>query len=170
LDVAIEGKGMLQFRMPDGTTSYSRAGNLHMDAEGNILNPNGHPLEPSVQVPRNVTDLIINEEGRVFVQIEDNTELQEVGQIMLANFPNPEGLRDMGQNLWAETSASGESTLAVPGEDGVGEVKQRALEFSNVNIIEEMMQMLLCQRTFELVVKTISASDAMLKIASDISK
>ena len=76
----------------------------------------------------------------------------------------------MGQNLFAETAASGEPTQAIPGEDGIGEVKQRALEFSNVNIIEEMMQMLLCQRTFELVVKTISASDSMLKIASDISK
>lgn len=170
LDLAIEGRGMLQFRLPDGTLAYSRAGNLHMDPEGNILNTSGHPLEPGIQVPRNVTDLIINEEGRVFVQVEENTELQEVGQVLLANFPNPEGLRDMGQNLFAETAASGEPTQAIPGEDGIGEVKQRALEFSNVNIIEEMMQMLLCQRTFELVVKTIQASDSMLKIASDISK
>lgn len=169
-DVAIEGNGMLQFRLPDGTLAYSRAGNMHMDPEGNMLNPNGHPLEPAIRIPRNVTEVIINEEGRVFVQVGAEHQPQEIGQILLANFPNPPGLKDMGQNLFQETAASGSSELVIPGRDGVGFLKQRALEFSNVNIIEEMMNMLLTQRTFELVTKTINSADAMLKIASDIAK
>jgi flagellar basal-body rod protein FlgG len=170
LDFAIEGSGLFQFRLPDGTLAYGRAGNLHMDAQGNVLNPNGHPLEPSIRIPRNMTEIIVNEEGRVFVRVNNQVQPQEVGQIMLAKFQNMAGLKDIGQNLYHETAASGTPELVVPGRDGVGGVKQRALEFSNVNIIEEMMNMLMTQRTFELVVKTISAADAMLKVASDITK
>ncbi len=169
-DFAIQGSGMLQFRMPDGTIAYSRAGNLHIDADGTLMNPNGHPVEPTIRVPRNVTDVVVTEEGRVFVQAGENPQPQEIGQLMLANFPNPWAIKDLGQNLFAETEASGQPTLEVPGRNGMGTIKQRALEFSNVNIIEELMDMLLTQRSFELIVKTIGSADAMLKIASDISK
>ena len=170
LDLAIEGQGFLQFAMPDGTYGYSRAGNLHMDADGNVLNPNGHPLEPAITIPSNTVEIIINEQGEVFSQTSDTTEPTEIGQVYLAKFPNPGGLKDIGQNLFRETAASGSVELTVPGESGAGYVKQRALEFSNVNIIEEMMNMLLCQRTFELVNSTIKSADAMLKAASDIGK
>ena len=170
LDFAIEGNGLFQFRLPDGTLAYGRAGNLHMDAEGNLLNPNGHPLEPAIRIPRNTTEIVVNQEGRVFVRINNQVQPQEVGQIMLARFQNQAGLKDIGQNLYHETAASGTPELVVPGRDGAGNVKQRALEFSNVNIIEEMMQMLLCQRTFELVNSTIKSADTMLKEASNIGK
>ncbi|RAP33531.1 flagellar basal-body rod protein FlgG [Candidatus Marinamargulisbacteria bacterium SCGC AG-410-N11] len=170
LDMAIQGKGMFQFRMPDGSFSYSRAGNFHIDPEGNLLSPNGHPLEPAIRVPRNVTEFIINEEGRVFVRVGDDAQPREVGQVMLAKFPNEGGIKAIGQNLFKETIASGQSELVIPGRDGVGNIKQRALEFSNVNIVEEMMEMLLTQRSFELIVKTIQSADSMLKIASDINK
>ena len=170
LDVAIEGRGFLQFTLPDGTMGYSRAGNLHMDSEGNLLNPNGHPLEPQITVPSNTTEVIINEEGEIFAQTPSSSEPTEIGQIYVSRFPNPGGLKDIGQNLFKATASSGDPSMAIPGEDGVGKIKQRALEFSNVNIIEEMMNMLLCQRTFELVNSTIKAADQMLKESSNIGK
>lgn len=169
-DFAIEGDGVFQFRMPDGSFSYSRAGNLHIDPEGNVLDPNGHPLEPAIRIPRNVTDVVVNEEGRVFVHTPESAQPQEVGQIMLARFQNYSGLRDIGQNLYKETDASGVAEIALPGKDGLGAVKQRSLEFSNVNIVDELMNMLMTQRAFELITKTINSADAMLKIASDITK
>jgi flagellar basal-body rod protein FlgG len=156
--------------MPDGSFSYGRAGNLHVDPEGNVMDPNGHPLEPAIRIPRNVTDVVVNEEGRVFVHTPSSSQPQEVGQIMLARFQNYSGLRDIGQNLYKDTDASGPPEVALPGKDGIGAVKQRALEFSNVNIVDELMNMLLTQRAFELITKTINSADAMLKIASDISK
>ncbi len=170
LDVAIEGQGFFQFLLPDGTYGYSRAGNLHMDAEGNVLNPNGHTLEPAITIPANTTEVIINEEGEIFAQTPDSVQPTEIGQIYLVKFPNAGGLKDIGQNLFRSTASSGDPEITIPGENGVGMVKQRALEFSNVNIIEEMMNMLLCQRTFELVNSTIKSADAMLKAASDIGK
>lgn len=168
LDVAIQGKGLFQFRLPDGRFAYGRAGNFHMDSDGNLLNQDGHPLEPAIRIPRNVTEVIINEEGRVFARVNDEPQPTEVGQILLANFPNDDGLKDIGQTLFVETEASGEPTFEVPAKSGMGELKQRSLEFSNVNIIEEMMKMLITQRTFELIVKAMNSSDAMLKVASDL--
>ncbi len=170
LDLAIDGNGFLQFRLPDGTLAYSRAGNLHMSYDGTLVDSGGHPLEPPIQIPRNSTDIIINEEGRVFVQISGQTNPSEIGQILLANFPNPEGLRDFGQNLYAQTASSGDPTYDTPGLNGVGKIKQRALEFSNVNVIAEMMDMIVTQRSFELIVKTIQAGEAMLKASSDLGK
>lgn len=167
LDFAIEGRGMFQFRLPDGTVAYARAGNMHMDAEGNILNPSGHPLEPAIRIPRNTTEVIVNVEGRVFVRIDSQTQPQEVGQVMLAVFQNPQGLKDVGQNLYYETAASGVPDLVIPGRDGVGALKQRALEFSNVNIIEEMMQMMTTQKTFEIISNMISSMNKMLASATE---
>jgi len=170
LDMAIQGIGFFQLSMPDGTTTYSRAGNFHMDAEGNILDPNGHPVEPAINIPSNTIEVIINEAGEVFAQTPDSVEPAEIGQMYLVKFPNAGGLKDIGQNMFRATAASGHPELSLPGENGIGQIKQRALEFSNVNIIEEMMNMLLTQRTFELVNSTIKAADAMLKAASDIGK
>lgn len=170
LDFAIEGLGFFQIRQSDGTLSYSRSGNFHMDAEGNILDSNGRYLEPPIKIPRNVTEVIVNEEGRVYVRLNNQTQPSEVGQVMLAKFPNPEGLQDVGSNMYKETMASGEAEFSAPGREGMGVLRQRSLEFSNVNIVEEMMNMLLTQRAFELVTKTINSADSMLKIASDISK
>jgi len=168
LDLAIQGRGFIQFQLPDGTYGYSRAGNLHMDAQGNVLNPNGHPIEPAINIPSNTLEVIINEEGQVYAQTANSTVPTEIGQIYLVDFPNPGGLKDVGQNLYKETAASGPAELGIPGQNAIGTIKQRALEFSNVNIVEEMMDMLLCTRTFELISKTISSADSMLKIATDL--
>lgn len=170
LDLAIEGEGFLQFRLPDGQLAYTRAGNLHQDNEGNIVNANGHPLEPALRIPRNTTEIIINEEGRVFVQVNNEPIPREIGQMLLAIFPNEEGLRDIGQTMFTETAASGEAIFERPGRNVAGTIRQRALEFSNVNVIEELMDMLLIQRSFETVIKAIKSADDMLKSGSDIPK
>lgn len=170
LDMAVDGRGFFQFRLPDGRVAYSRAGNMQIDKEGNVVNPNGHPLEPNITLPQNVTEVVVNEEGRFFVQVAGDPNLQEIGQLTLANFSNPEGLHGIGQNLYIATAASGEPDLEIAGQNGIGSVRQRALEFSNVNIIEEMFDMLLTQRSFEVLIKAISSGDAILKAGSDMAK
>lgn len=170
LDMAIAGAGFFQFRMADGQVAYGRAGNLHVDAEGNVVDPNGNPLEPSLRLPREFSEVIINDEGKVYVQTNGDPTPREVGQILLAVFPNPGGLKDVGQNMYLQTAASGEATYEIPGRQMAGAIKQRALEFSNVNVIEEMMAMVLCQRAFDVTVKAINSGDAMLKSGSDLGK
>jgi flagellar basal-body rod protein FlgG len=168
LDIAVEGQGFFQFRLPDGRIAYGRAGNLHMDQLGNVVNPNGQPLEPAMQIPQGSTDIIINEQGRLFVQIQNNPVPQEIGQIVLAVFNNPQGLREIGQNLYIETAASGSPVLESPTLNGAGTVRQRALEFSNVNIIEELFDMLVVQRSFEVISRAIQVGNDMIKAGTDI--
>ena len=170
LDLAIEGEGFFQVRMPDGSLAYSRAGNFHLDYNGNVVDQNGHTLEPPIQVPRGTTEIIINDEGRVFIQANGETQPREIGQILVASFQNSDGLREIGQNLYTETAASNSPSVETPAKNGIGAVRQRALEFSNVNVIEEMMDMIITQRSFELIVKSIQAGEAMLKAASDLGK
>jgi len=170
LDLAIDGAGMFQFRMPDGQVVFGRAGNLHLDADGNVVDPNGHPLEPSIRLPREYTEIIVNEEGRIYVQTPNNNTPQEVGQILLAVFPNEAGLRDIGQNLYEQTASSGAPTFQIPSQNLAGGIRQRALEFSNVNVIEEMMAMVLCQRAFDVTIKAINTGDQMLKSGNDLGK
>lgn len=167
-DHALQGKGFFRFRLPNGEYAYSRAGNFHLDREGNLVNQNGHPLEPPVRVPRNALETIVNEEGRVFIRTDASPIPAQTGQVMLAMFPNEEKVRDIGQNLYVETLGSGTPIMTVPGKNGAATVLQRSLEFSNVDVMEQMMQMLMTQRAFELVVKSISAADSMLKVASDL--
>ncbi len=170
LDMAIDGAGFFQFRMSDGQVAFGRAGNLHVDSEGNVVDPNGHPLEPAIRLPREFSEVIINDEGKVFIQTNGDPTPREVGQIMLAVFPNSGGLKDVGQNLYAQTAASGDPSFEIPGRQLAGAIKQRALEFSNVNVIEEMMAMVLCQRAFDVTIKAINSGDAMLKSGSDLGK
>jgi len=143
---------------------------MHLDSQGNIVDPNGHPLEPPIQIPSGTTDIVINDQGRIFVQANGETTPREIGQLALATFPNQQGLKEVGQNLYVETAASGIPTLETPTQNGAGAIRQRSLEFSNVNVIEEMMNMILTQRSFELVVKSIQAGEAMLKASSDLGK
>ncbi|MFC1771329.1 flagellar hook-basal body protein [Candidatus Margulisiibacteriota bacterium] len=164
MDFAVtNGPGLFQFRLPDGTLAYSRAGNLHQDFEGNLVNPVGQPLDPPIRVPQYTNQIMVNEEGRVFAQVANESVPREIGQVMLCYFQNPAGLRDVGNNLLVETAASGEPSLEHPGRNGIGDIQQGALEFSNVNVIEEMMQMLLVQRLFEVAVKAVNANDNILK-------
>jgi len=170
LDLAIEGEGFFQFRLPDSSIAYSRAGNLQKDTEGNLMDPNGHLLEPPIRIPDYASSISIDNEGRVYVQDKSESNPVEIGQMMLAHFSNPTGLKSIGQNLFIQTATSGEPTIGVSGRDGFGNIAQGALEFSNVDIISEMMRMVITQRSFEIVSKLVQAGEGMLKNATDIAR
>lgn len=162
LDLAIKGDGFLQFRLPDGSMAYGRAGNLHMDNDGNLVDPNGHLLEPSIVIPEGTTSVLIGQDGTVSVAINNANEYTDVGQIDLARFTNPSGLKGLGQNLYQATAASGEPLIGIPGDEGFGQINQYALEQANVDIISEMMRMVMVQRAFDTVTKAVQSYEAML--------
>lgn len=162
MDVAINGAGLLQYQMPDGSMAYGRAGNLHMDNEGNLVDPNGHILEPQIVIPDGTTSVVIQQDGTVLVAVNNETDYSEVGQINLARFTNPAGLKSIGQNLYQETDASGAPMIGIPGQDGYGSVNQYSLEQSNVDVISEMMRMVMVQRVFDIVSKAVQSYEGML--------
>ncbi|MFH1429284.1 MAG: flagellar basal-body rod protein FlgG [Candidatus Margulisiibacteriota bacterium] len=170
MDVAIKGEGFLQFALADGTTAYSRAGSLSRDSEGMIVNGSGNALEPQISLPEETTGVIINQDGRVYVQINDSVDQQEIGQITLAAFINPAGLESIGDNLYVQTVASGEPRVDVPGSSGMGALEQFALEGSNVDIVSEMMRMIITQRSFDVISKAVQGGEGMLKSALEIAQ
>jgi flagellar basal-body rod protein FlgG len=162
LDIAIEGEGFFQFSMPDGTTAYGRAGNLHLDNEMTLVDPNGHRLEPEIVFPSETTSVLIQSDGTVYAAINSETEYSEVGQITLARFTDPSGLKSLGQNLYAATDASGEPQTGTPSDGSFGSLKQYALEQSNVDIMSEMMRMVMVQRVFDTITKAVQSYDGMM--------
>jgi flagellar basal-body rod protein FlgG len=162
LDLAIQGEGFFQYTMPDQTIVYGRAGNLHVDNEGNLVDPNGHKLEPGIIIPEGATRIIIKRDGAVLASMGNSAETQEVGQINLVRFYNPAGLKSIGQNLFQETDSSGPPTIGVANEEGLGSINQYSLESSNVDVISEMMRMVMLQRVFDTVSKAVQSYDGML--------
>lgn len=161
-DIAIQGEGFFQVRMPDGSIAYTRAGNLHIDNEGNLVDPNGRLIEPSIVVPDRTTNVTIRQDGTVLANIDNGLDQIELGQITLARFPNNSGLKAIGQNLFVATPASGEPTVGLANDQGFGYIQQYAIESSNVDVLAEMMNMLMVQRVFDTVSKAVSAYDGML--------
>ncbi|UPG86893.1 flagellar basal-body rod protein FlgG [Luteibacter aegosomatis] len=162
-DVAINGRGFLQVTLPDGTVGYSRDGSLKRDQDGQIVTNDGYPLEPAITVPANATSLTIGKDGTVSVVTPGNPAAQQIGQIQLADFTNPAGLEPRGDNLYLETAASGAPQTGTAGLNGLGTLEQNSLETSNVNVVEEMVNMIETQRAYEMNSKAISASDQMLQ-------
>jgi flagellar basal-body rod protein FlgG len=162
LDIAVQGDGFLQFRMPDGSTAYGRAGNLHVDNDGNLVDPNGHLLEPAVILPQGTTGVTIRQDGTVLVAVNNELSQTEIGQINLVKFPNSNGLKNIGQNLFVASSASGDPIMSTPGTEGYGTITQYALESSNVDVISEMMRMVMVQRVFDSITKAVSTYEGML--------
>jgi flagellar basal-body rod protein FlgG len=163
LDVAISGNGFLQVRRPDGQPAYTRAGQLQVDANGTLVNAQGLPIVPQVTVPANATSLTIGENGLVSATVPGSTAPTELGTITLTTFVNPAGLLALGENLFQETGASGTPNEGRPGEGAFGKLKQGALEGSNVQVVEEMVDMIAAQRTYEMNTKVLSAADNMLQ-------
>lgn len=163
LDVAISGNGFLQVRRPDGEPAYTRAGQLGVDANGTLVNASGLPLVPQITVPANATAITIGENGMVSATIPGTTQPTELGQLTLTAFVNPTGLLALGENLFQETAASGQANEGTPGEGAFGKLKQGALEGSNVQVVEEMVDMIAAQRTYEMNTKVLSAADNMLQ-------
>ncbi len=163
LDVAISGNGFLQVRRPSGDPAYTRAGQLQVDATGTLVNAQGLPLVPQITVPANATAITIGENGMVSATIAGSTTPSELGQLTLSNFVNPTGLLALGENLFSETASSGAATEGRPGDGAFGKLKQGALEGSNVQVVEEMVDMIAAQRTYEMNTKVLSAADNMLQ-------
>lgn len=162
LDISIQGDGFLQVKMPDGSYAFTRAGSLHADNEGNIVDANGHVLEPAIVLPEGTTAIVIRTDGTVLASIDTSLDQTEVGQITLTRFSNPSGLKSVGQNLYTATEASGEPVVGSAGDAGYGTIVQYSLEASNVDVISEMMKMVMVQRLFETITKAVSTYEAML--------
>lgn len=165
MDVAIVGQGFLQVEGPNGRPAYTRAGQLQVNAEGRLTNAQGLRLQPEITVPAGAT-LTISENGNVMATVPGGAAPTELGQLRLTNFTNPTGLLALGDNIYQETTASGAPTEGVPGTDGMGKIKQGALEGSNVQVVEEMVDMIAAQRTYEMNTKVLSAADSMLQYLS----
>ncbi|UVW29702.1 flagellar basal-body rod protein FlgG [Massilia sp. H6] len=163
LDVAISGAGFLQVRRPNGEPAFTRAGQLQVDANGTLTNAQGLALVPQITVPQNATAITIGENGMVSATVAGSTTPTELGQLTLTGFVNPAGLLALGENLFGETAASGAANEGRPGDGALGKLKQGALEGSNVQVVEEMVDMIAAQRTYEMNTKVLSAADNMLQ-------
>ena len=163
LDVAINGDGFFQVDMPDGRTGYTRAGNFAMDSEGKLVTSEGYAVQPAITIPKGAQSITIGQDGTVSVQLAGETGSTQVGQIQIASFMNPSGLQPIGQNLVAETTASGAPQAGTPGQDGLGSLAQNSLEASNVNMVEELVDMIETQRAYEINSKVINTVDGMMQ-------
>jgi len=163
LDVAINGQGFLQVQMPDGTTGYSRDGNLRMDNQGQVVTSSGFPILPAITIPPNAQSITIGQDGIVSVTQAGSVAPTQVGSLQLTNFVNPAGLQSIGQNLFTETAASGTPNAGTPGTNGLGLLNQGFVETSNVNVVEELVSMIQTQRAYEINSKAIQTSDQMLQ-------
>ncbi|MBI5639112.1 MAG: flagellar basal-body rod protein FlgG [Nitrospirae bacterium] len=170
LDLVIEGDGFFQVLMPDGTIGYSRSGAFKMDSEGRIVNSDGYPMEPAITIPSNTVTTTVGSDGKVTVLQAGSNTPTEIGQIEIARFINPGGLNAMGRNLYLPTASSGEATTGNPGAEGRGTINQGFVEMSNVNIVEEMVNMIISQRAYEIASKAVSASDEMLQTANNMKR
>ncbi|KLV09988.1 flagellar basal-body rod protein FlgG [Photobacterium ganghwense] len=166
LDMAVLGAGFFQIENSDGEIMYTRNGQFHVNSEGLMVNSQGLPLQPQIQVPENATKLNIGVDGTVTAVVAGDPQPQDLGQITLAKFINPAGLEAIGGNLFRETEASGAAEELIAGQDGAGSIKQGALEGSNVQVVEEMVDMITTQRAYEMNAKVVSAADDMLKFVA----
>ncbi len=163
LDVAVQGNGFFQVTMPDGTTNYTRDGSFQVDSQGRLVTATGLPIANGVTVPANATGVAIAGDGTVTAQIPGTTTPQSIGTIALASFINPAGLDPKGQNLYAESPASGQPNSGTPGSNGLGSLMQGFVETSNVNVVQELVTMIQTQRAYEMNSKAIQTSDQMLQ-------
>ncbi len=170
LDFAINGEGFFVVIRPDNTYAFTRDGSFHLDRNGEIVTSQGYRLEPSIVVPSDAVDLVVTRDGFVKAIFDGSGDEQTLGQIQLARFINPAGLRAVGENLFVETPASGPIILEQPGFNNTGEIIQNHLETSNVDIIEEMVSMIMAQRAYELNSKSVQTADNILSSAVNLKR
>jgi len=168
LDLAIAGPGFFQVESPDGETKYTRDGSFRVDANGLVVNSQGYPLLPNISVPTDAVTVSVGVDGTVSAGSADGT-LTTIGNIQLVRFPNPAGLASEGGNLFLETAASGSPTTGTPGQSGFGEVRQGYLEMSNVEVVNELVDLITAQRTYELNSKVVKAGDRILQATNYIA-
>lgn len=168
LDLAIRGNGFFQIQLPDGTTGYTRDGAFQVSSTGQLVTNTGYTVQPGITIPAQAQSVTIGNDGTVSVVLPGQALPQTVGQLQLASFVNPAGLEPKGANLYGETAASGTPNTGVPGANGIGSVQQGYTETSNVNVVEELVQMIQTQRAYELNSKAIQTSDQMLQKLSQL--
>jgi flagellar basal-body rod protein FlgG len=162
-DVAIQGSGFFQVLMPDGTTAYTRDGSFQTDSQGQLVTASGFPVQPAITIPANAQSVSIGRDGVVSITLPGQAASTQVGAIQLATFINPAGLMAKGENLYVESSASGNANTNAPGTNGAGLLSQGYVETSNVNVVEELVNMIQTQRAYEINSKAITTSDQMLQ-------
>jgi flagellar basal-body rod protein FlgG len=164
LDLAIQGAGFFQIQLPSGQIGYTRAGSFQPDAQGNLVTANGDPLQPAINIPPSATNITIGKDGTVSASLPGQTQAQQVGVIQLATFANPGGLNSVGNNVYMQTTASGDPIVGAPGgSEGLGTLQQGMVEQSNVNVVEEFVNMILAQRSYESNSRVVKATDEMLQ-------
>jgi flagellar basal-body rod protein FlgG len=168
LDLAISGNGFFQISMPDGTTSYTRDGAFKLSADGQIVTSDGFFLTPEITIPEDAMSISVTVDGEVSVLIAGSSDPQTVGTIELAKFINPAGLSAVGHNLYIETAASGSPILGQPSLDGLGKIDQGYLEMSNVQVVDEMVNMIVAQRSYELNSKVIRTGEEMAQVVNNL--
>ena len=164
LDVAIKGAGFFQVQMPNGQTGYTRAGSFHLDAQGNMVTSDGNPLQPGITIPAAATNVSIGSDGTVTVVLPGQPQPSTVGTIQIATFSNPGGLNSIGNNVYLPTASSGEAIVGSPGgSEGLGALEQNMIEDSNVSVVEQFVQMIVAQRSYESNSRVVKAADEMLQ-------
>jgi flagellar basal-body rod protein FlgG len=170
MDLMIDGDGFFQVALLDSRVAYTRGGNFKIDGEGRLLDNEGNYLVPEITIPDGSTNLAIDQDGTVTVILTGETAPQEIGKIELVRFINPAGLLPIGRNMFIQSSSSGEPETAAPGTEGLGTIIQGALEMSNVQIVEEMVNMIVAQRAYDVNSKAVQASDEMLQVANNLRR
>ena len=171
LDLAIEGQGFFQVTLPTGETAYTRSGAFHLDAQGNVVTADGNPMEPAITIPQGATSVTIGSDGTVSATLVGQQAAQQVGNIQLALFPNPGGLNSVGKNLFLATTASGDPVPGTPGgTDGLGQIQQGYLEQSNVSVVDEFIQMIVAQRSYEANSRVVTAADQMFQLINSMGR
>lgn len=171
LDLAITGQGFFQVSLPSGDIAYTRSGTFHLDAQGNVVTADGNPLEPGITIPANATSITVGADGTVSVTTPGQTQAQQVGTLQLALFQNPGGLNSVGNNLFLATTASGDPIVGTPGgTEGLGAIQQGYLEQSNVDVVEEFIQMIVAQRSYEASSRVVQAADEMFQGVNNLGR
>jgi flagellar basal-body rod protein FlgG len=167
MDVAIEGRGFFQIQLPDGTSAYTRDGSFQLNAQGQMVTSSGYILQPGISIPDGAQSISIGKDGVITVRVTGQPAPVQVGQLQLTDFINPAGLMPLGENLLVESAASGAAQTGTPGQNGLGTTFQGALEGSNVNVVEELVNMIETQRAYEMNSKAIATTDQMLEYVNN---
>lgn len=167
LDLAIDGRGFFQVLLPDGQMGYTRNGTLSQNADGLLTTTSGYVVQPEIQIPPDALSVTVSRDGIVSATVPGQVDPQELGQITLASFANPRGLQPVGETFLVESAASGPAGVAAPLADGTGALVQGALESSNVNVVQELVDMIEAQRAYEVNSRSISAADEMMRYLSN---
>jgi flagellar basal-body rod protein FlgG len=171
LDLTIQGQGFFQVLLPNGETAYTRAGSFHTDAQGNLVTQDGDPIQPSITIPPGATSITVGSDGTVSVTAAGQVAAQQVGAIQIAQFNNPGGLNSTGSNLFLATTASGDPIIGTPGgSEGLGTIQQGMLEQSNVSVVDEFVNMIVAQRSYEANSRVVNAADQMLQDINNLGR